>query len=291
MPGQDTQPFDADNPAHTFHSCYVVGQAYHVMPYVYSGFDTPAEFVQRIEGGVCPGGWDRRSPLPAGLPGRYTRGWSNTPPVGLGYRTRVLDHLAGIDCSGYVLRCWGFSERRVNGRLYRSANMASLCVPVTRETLKAGDMLIWTDRHVRLFHARSGDGVNVSEACGGEGYARPYQEGDLMGCVIQRDVEWEAKYLPKYLPYSPFPQLVTFQIAAGRTIQAELVGSGVLAVVECTLDGAPVACQAISTSPLQIEHVLQEALPPGRHEVRMTAVNRIAGHAFQEAFVRQFYLS
>ena len=72
-PTCDTFAFDTDNPAHTFHSCYVVGRRYGVMPYVRGGFDTPVQFMRRINGGMCPGGWDRRSPLPAELPGRHTR--------------------------------------------------------------------------------------------------------------------------------------------------------------------------------------------------------------------------
>jgi hypothetical protein len=282
-PTCDTYAFNEDNPAHTFHSCYIAGQRYDVMPYVYSGFDTPAEFLQRIENGVCPGGWDRRSPLPAELPRRHTRYWSNLPPVGLDYRTRVLDNLAGIDSSGFVLRCWGFDKRRINGRLYRTINMASLCVPVTREKLQAGDLLLWPDHHARLFHQHRAGLANVFEAYGGEGLPRVYMPGDLMGCVIHRDVEWEDASVA----YSPFPQLRAFQVAAGSTIEAEFVGSGELALVECMLDGIPIPYRTTSASPLRVEHTPENALT-GRHGVRMTVVNRVAGHEFQDTFVRQF---
>jgi hypothetical protein len=284
-PVHDTCIFDQACPAHTFHSSFTTGRRYGVMPYVFGGFDAPAQFLERIRDGACPGGWDRRSPLPAELPGRHTRGWFAAPPHGLGYGTRVLQHLAGIDCSGYILRCWGFGSRRVDGVLYRTRNLADLCVAVARAALRPGDVLLWANHHARLVNARQGRRVSIFEALGGEGRGRPYEEGDTLGRVIHRDVAWDERYVP----CSPFPQLIAFRsIPPHPAIQAQFAGSGELAVVEFSLDGVPVPYRTLSTSPLRVGHSPGELLAAGRHEVKMTVINRVAGQEFQDAFVRQF---
>ena len=40
--------------------------------------------------------------------------WFRPRPDGLGYMTQCLENIAGIDCTGYVLRCWGLISRRLD---------------------------------------------------------------------------------------------------------------------------------------------------------------------------------
>ncbi|MDJ0736061.1 MAG: hypothetical protein QNJ47_18695 [Nostocaceae cyanobacterium] len=297
QPRSDTHVFNPANPDHTFHSGYTTSREYGVMPYVYGGtdgFDSGTQFLVRINNGDCPGGWDRRNPLPGGIPGRTTYNWNVRPPRGLGYGFRVPQNLAGIDCSGYVLRCWGFSRRRINGVGYSTRTLPRLCVEVTRANLKPGDILNWAGRHVRLFNAPAGARVNIFES-GGGGYARAYRNGDTRGRVINRNIAWDDRYTA----YSPFPQLVYFEPAPGSylladmpqpTILARFTGSGELVVSEFSVDGVSVPYRETPTSPLQVSYTPDLDLAPGKHTVTIGVINRIVGQDFKDLFTQEFHL-
>jgi hypothetical protein len=71
-------------------------------------------------------------------------------------------------------------------------------------------------------------------------------------------------------------------------LETQFAGSGELTVEAFWLDGTPAPCRTLSTSPLRIAHTAPGTLPAGRHEVRMTVVNRVAGQEFQDSFARPF---
>ncbi|HIE11813.1 MAG TPA: hypothetical protein EYP63_00040 [Desulfotomaculum sp.] len=284
MPTSDTRVFNPANPAHTFHSGYTTGRQYGVLPYVFGGFDSRTRFLVRINNGTCPGGWDRREPLPGGLPGRTTADWYRNPPSGLGYGARVPGNLAGIDCSGYVLRCWGFSSRRIGGVWYSTRNLPRLCVPVDRASLKPGDILNRAGRHVRIFNAHRGAQVNIFEARGG-GYNRAYRAGDTRGRVINRDIAWDDNYMP----YSPFPQLRLTQPANGLALtprpklEIKIWGSGELQIVHFEFDSRSILPQTSRTCPMYASYTPSYDLRPGnRYLLRIRVINRIAGQSFQD---------
>jgi hypothetical protein len=97
------------------------------MPYKWGGFDTPETFL-------------------AGLSEGRAAGDVCTPE-----KRRLLDAAAssqavGIDCSGFVSRCWNLP------RAYSTRTLTSLCEPVSKfSDLKPGDILNASNSHVFLF--------------------------------------------------------------------------------------------------------------------------------------------
>lgn len=96
------------------------------MPYMWGGFDTPESFLWKIERGYFAGDTateEKKRLLERGVSRRAT----------------------GIDCSGFVSRCWGlrsaFSTRRLHLVSHRLDSW---------DELKPGDMLL-TRGHVMLF--------------------------------------------------------------------------------------------------------------------------------------------
>jgi len=59
----------------------------------------------------------------------------------------VSEHAVGVDCSGFVSRCWRLPEQ------HSTRTLATVCVPLSdpRE-LKKGDIVNKYDQHVVLFH-------------------------------------------------------------------------------------------------------------------------------------------
>ena len=114
-------------PAGGFHGWWTPGLLNMGMPYQWGGFDTPETFlagiiVGKAAGVVC------------------------TPE-----KRKLLDaaaskHAVGIDCSGFVSRCWKLP------RAYSTRTLTKLCDPVDDLTdLKPGDILNAPNSHVFLF--------------------------------------------------------------------------------------------------------------------------------------------
>lgn len=290
-PNSDTHAFKPSNPKHTFHSSYTKDKAYDVMPYVFGGadgFDSGTQFLVKINNCVCPGGWDRRVPKPAGLPGRTTFHWyvptSTTSTGGLGYGSRVPNNLAGIDCSGFALRCWGYSSRIVNGVARSTRNLPNLCLEVTRQNLKAGDILNWAGSHVRIFNAHRGAKVNIFESRGGY-YRRAYRNGDVKGRVINRDIAWDDRYTP----YSPFPQFQLVEPENGvtqnrsPTIEIKIEGSGQLGIKDVGFHNASIIPTISSSWPMLLSFTPHFYLIPGDwYNLHISAVNRIGSQSFED---------
>lgn len=96
------------------------------MPYKWGGFDTPEIFLAGISEGRAAG--DVCTPE----------------------KRRLLDaavskDAVGIDCSGFVSRCWNLS------RAYSTRTLTTLCEQVKFSELKPGDILNVPNSHVFLF--------------------------------------------------------------------------------------------------------------------------------------------
>lgn len=102
------------------------GQPAKGMPYQWGGFDTPESFASSLARGQVAG--DISTPTKRKLGD-----------------TVVSRHAAGIDCSGFVSRCWNLS------RPYSTRQLPEICEPLKSwADLKPGDILL-NDRHVLLF--------------------------------------------------------------------------------------------------------------------------------------------
>lgn len=96
------------------------------MPYQWGGFDTPESFASSLARGEVAG--DISTPAKRKLGD-----------------AAVSRHSAGIDCSGFVSRCWNLS------RPYSTKQLPEICTPLKFWfQLQPGDILL-NDRHVLLF--------------------------------------------------------------------------------------------------------------------------------------------
>lgn len=113
------------------------------MPYKWGGFDTPRQFVSRLN----------RDPENGGRPA--AAGDMGTPEKQAEGDDAVSRFAAGVDCSGFVSRCWRLS------RPWSTRELPSLCTPLGWEELRTGDILIVPGRHVLMFIEWYGNGREV----------------------------------------------------------------------------------------------------------------------------------
>jgi len=96
------------------------------MPYQWGGFDTPESFLQKIAEGRKAGDIANDAKRRMGDAG-------------------TSDESCGIDCSGFVSRCWNLT------RPYSTRELHRICDPLASwDDLKAGDILL-NNKHVVLF--------------------------------------------------------------------------------------------------------------------------------------------
>ncbi len=127
------------------------------MPYQWGGFDTPRSFVQRLREDEVV----------------YAGDYASAAKVAGGDEA-VSRYAAGIDCSGFVSRCWRLE------RPYSTRELGALCRELPSEKdLQPGDIMLrpgvhvvlfirWVDAEKTRFHAaESGGGLqwNCYEVC------------------------------------------------------------------------------------------------------------------------------
>lgn len=144
---------------------YTVGQITMGIDYQWGGYDTLPAALDKLNAGAIAG---------------------NSYP-------RVLDrnpHWAGLDCSGYVSRCW------MSGR-YQTSNFYNICSTVSFADLYKGDITNYAGKHCRLFDSFSmGTHFLVSYEC---------TEGVYPGRVVHRVLARDNHYVPmRYLYIIPF---------------------------------------------------------------------------------------
>ena len=131
--GVDPGGIRVDTPDADFHpegdesGWWIAGQRNVALPYKWGGFDTPEEFDRGVREGKYAG------------------------DVYSAEKRRLLDDAVsrlavGIDCSGYISRCWRLP------RSYSTRELPGLCDPVPDpEQLRPGDIFNRHNAHVRLF--------------------------------------------------------------------------------------------------------------------------------------------
>jgi hypothetical protein len=110
------------------------------MPYQWGGFDTPQSFIEKIQRGYAAGDV------------------SSAQKRRLG-DSAVSSEAAGVDCSGFISRCWRLP------RSYSTAELPQISDRIGWEELLPGDILL-NDQHVVLFAAwhRELDAILAYEA-------------------------------------------------------------------------------------------------------------------------------
>lgn len=133
------------------------------MPYKWGGFDTPETFV-------------------AGLrEGRKAGDIATAEKVKLD-DDAVSSDSVGIDCSGFISRCWGL-KRHVYTR-----NLPAICDPVSWDQLRTGDILLKRG-HVLMFVAKQ-DGFIIGYEAG------PYPTWRARQCAIRISFLKKDGYAP-----------------------------------------------------------------------------------------------
>ena len=124
-----------------YQSDWTPGQRVTGIPYRWGGIDGPEQFDQKLAKGLA-----------AGSHSRYG----------------VLSCAAGIDCSGFVTLCWGFTPQ--SGHAYSTSNLRQIAGKPKYNwftDMKKGDVLNKAGSHVVLFIGYNSDGtINVCEASG-----------------------------------------------------------------------------------------------------------------------------
>jgi cell wall-associated NlpC family hydrolase len=118
---------DATLPAHGFaNGWWKPGQPARGMPYQWGGFDTPESFQSAL------------------AQGKYAGDIGSSEKQKLG-DAGVSREACGIDCSGFISRCWDLP------RPYSTKQLPSICWKLSSwDELKPGDILL-NHRHVLLF--------------------------------------------------------------------------------------------------------------------------------------------
>lgn len=136
------------------------------MAYQWGGFDTPKQFLASLERGEAAGDISTAEKRRLGDAG-------------------TSKEACGIDCSGFVSRCWRLS------RPYSTKELPSICDRLQSwDELKPGDILL-NDRHVVLFAKWSTPGTSI--------YA--YEAGPLPvwrvnAAELRKDLLLERGYTP-----------------------------------------------------------------------------------------------
>ncbi|MFT3991262.1 MAG: hypothetical protein QM680_07610 [Luteolibacter sp.] len=135
------------------------------MPYQWGGFDTPETFLKKIQMGYK-----------AGDIGDATKRQLGDAGVSL--------ESCGIDCSGFVSRCWGLS------RPYSTKELPKISERIEWDELKPGDILL-NDRHVVLFIKWKVEGKELT------GYdAGPFPVWSVHPCGLSKNALLKEGYAP-----------------------------------------------------------------------------------------------
>jgi hypothetical protein len=121
---------------------YLTSAGNHGVPYSFGGFDTRANFATHMSGANSTnhykaGDVDTTQQI-------YTSGTGATQFSGKPY--------FGVDCSGFVSRCWGLSKKAGTGQGTATepgllAYVANYCPA----TFQQGDIMLYTGHHVRMY--------------------------------------------------------------------------------------------------------------------------------------------
>ena len=142
------------------------GVAAQSMPYQWGGFDTPESFLQKIAAGKKAGDVADAAKRKLGDAGASAES-------------------CGIDCSGFVSRCWNLK------RSVATRDLHQICEPLSSwQDLRAGDILL-NDKHVVLFVNWKVPGKELTAYEAG-----PFPVWKVSACGLYQDKLLKEGYAP-----------------------------------------------------------------------------------------------
>jgi hypothetical protein len=127
---------------------WTVGQTNAGMPYKWGGFDTTASFAAGVRAGKAAGDLYN--------PGKRAKA-----------DAAVSSEAVGIDCSGFISRCWKLPKK------YGTSTLTDLCTVLKSPAeLKPGDVMNYEGGHVVLFHRWLDDVKDRAEFYEAEPYSK-----------------------------------------------------------------------------------------------------------------------
>ena len=149
--------------------------------------------------------------------------------------TCVADCATGVDCSGFVSRCWGLTTK------YSTSTLPNISIAIPQSSLQEGDILNYPGSHVVLFDYLTGSGSPVIyEAV----YGSPHK-------VYYHTSSWS--YLNGYTPrkYNNIEETGYASVSQGVTVSPTPVVLGQNFTVSFTLketNGAPITFEHIEVA-------------------------------------------
>jgi len=140
------------------------GKRYSGVTYNWGGFDSLDQFLGKVGGGAVAGNYKKRC----------------------GENLCVRFDFAGLDCSGFISRCWEVPR-------YSTQALPAIAIKIPRRLLRPGDILNSKKKHVVLFDRLDEEGqMWVYEA---SSFVR--QKGAPLAGVAYRAVDLGDEYVPR----------------------------------------------------------------------------------------------
>ena len=209
--------------------------------YCYGGWDAPETFLQRINSGTCPGGYN------TSYYGKRPDGTSN-----------ARYYLAGIDCAAFVNRCLQLDYGPgIQG-------IINNCLKIDERQAKMGDALV-IPTHARLVAENAYPYVYILESTPPQvrGPEKPIPIGNYEAYSI----------FPQFANEKPANGSEVYETKP--EISVEVTGSGTIDISYMLLDGnpVPIACQQIQNGVKAI-YIPTSPLTSGRsHDIEIKATN------------------
>lgn len=150
--------------AHRHYNDLLPGTRYNGLSYNMGGFDSLPRFEQKVRRGNIAGNVKRRC----------------------GKWLCIRRDFAGIDCAGFVSRCWGIIQ-------YSCPTLSNISIVVPPGDLQPGDILNSENKHVMLFDRFDEDG----ESWVYESVAWLRIKHSPPAGVAHRSVDWDQSYVPR----------------------------------------------------------------------------------------------
>jgi hypothetical protein len=142
----------------------VPGAKYMGIPYNFGGFDSLAEFAGKLRRGRVAGNSKRRC----------------------GKQLCIRRDFAGVDCSGFLSRCWQIARSS-------TCTLPNFSIEIPRGELRPGDILNRRNSHVMLFDHFDEEGQMWVY----ESVVWLRKKGSPPAGVTYRAIDWDRSYTPK----------------------------------------------------------------------------------------------